>query len=135
MICLVERPFTLSHQNLKRTGFKLRRINLITTDSFILNRSSIASNGVQSSQVISITLDCSFYKSNIKSLQNSRVGVCKISIQDPSYLPYLPLFYILKGVKKDILHLLLNCFHVFQDSEQAPPAVVGTSFKYCFCLW
>jgi len=42
---------------------------------------------------------------------------------------YIPLFYILDGVKVAIFRLLINDFYAIQNSKQAPPVVVQTSFE------
>ena len=41
-------------------------------------------------------------------------------------------FIFLREWKSAISRLLLNCFHIIQNSKQAPPTVVQTSFEYCF---
>lgn len=42
---------------------------------------------------------------------------------------YIPLFYILDRVKMAIFRLLVNGFYTIQNSKQAPPVVVQTSFE------
>ena len=39
-------------------------------------------------------------------------------------------FIFLREGKLAIFRLLINCFHIIQNLEQAPPAVVQTSFAY-----
>jgi hypothetical protein len=39
-------------------------------------------------------------------------------------------FIFLREWKSAIFRLLINCFYVIQNSRQAPPAVVQTSFVY-----
>jgi len=51
-----------------------------------------------------------------------------MKIHHASYFPYLPLFYILEGVKVGYFCLLINCFHIIQNLEQALPAVVQIGF-------
>lgn len=57
--CLVFRPVTRLRHSLKLEGFRDRRMNSITSDSLKPNCTSIASNGVRSSQAISITREVS----------------------------------------------------------------------------
>jgi hypothetical protein len=55
-----------------------------------------------------------------------------MKIRDASYFLHLPLFYIFEGVKVGHFSLLIDCFHIIQNSEQGLIAVVQTSSKIAF---
>lgn len=58
-LCFVARPMTRLRHSLKEAGLRLRRMNPITSFSARPKPSSMASNGVRSSQAISMIRDLS----------------------------------------------------------------------------
>jgi hypothetical protein len=49
---------------------------------------------------------------------------------------HIDIFFIfLSDWNSNIFRLLLNRFHVIQNSKQASPTVMQTIFEHCFCLW